>query len=130
MNDRDHRDEGEHDWYTTESISEDEDRNSREKGTKYGDKATDKNDERKRDNKWKCSTMENTNHYQSDAREYGIDERDDRLRSEDESKTCTDFLCDNCPFIIEKLEITIPDLSQEFFDTNPLDEKEVGEEEC
>jgi hypothetical protein len=47
-----------------------------------------------------------------------------------ESKSCSYLPSDDRPFVIEKLEVSIPDLGEEFLDAYPFDEKKIGKEEC
>ena len=125
MNDGNHRDEREHDGNSSISITENEDRNSGDKSTEYRDKSTDKFYERKGNDKGESITMKYTYKYESYGREDGIYEGYDRLCLENKSKSCPNFSCNNCPFVIEKFKISISNLSEKGVYSSSFDEKEV-----
>lgn len=115
----------------TISIADDEDRYSWEECPEYWDKSCDKDDEWECEDKWKCLTsMDEADDDESYRREYSIYERDDRLRLKNKSKSCPHFFRDDGPLDIEKSEIAIFYLSEEFFYPFSIDDKEVGEDQC
>lgn len=67
---------------------------------------------------------------ESYRREYRIHEGYDRLGFKDYPKACPHFFRDDRPLDIEKSEISIFYLSEEFFYPLAIDDKEVGEDEC
>ena len=69
--------------------------------------------------------MNKTNNEKSRCSEDSIDRSDDRLSSEDKSKSGSDFIRDDGPLIVEKSEVPIFYLSEESLDMFPIDNKEV-----
>lgn len=74
--------------------------------------------------------MEKTHNEQSYCREYGIHECDDRLSLQYDPESCAYFVSEDRPLIVEKSEISIAYLSEEFLYLLTIDDEEIREDEC
>ena len=112
------------------SVSEDKDRDSREKCPKYGYKSTDKDDKRESEDEGECGTsLKKSYSYKSYRSECCIDESDEGLCLKYKSKSCSHLLRDDRPFLIEETEIPIFQLTEKFLYTLTINDKEIGKYE-
>ncbi len=106
-------------------------RYSREECPKYRDESTDKDDERKGEDKWKCRTAMNKADNEKPYRgEDSIYESDDRLGLEYETKTTPHFLSNDRPLIIEKAEVSFFYLTEKLLYLFAIDDEKVWEDKC
>ena len=73
--------------------------------------------------------MKEAHNKESYCREYGIHEGDDRLSLQDDPEPCTYFASEDCPLVVEKSEISVADLPEEFLYLFAIDDEEIGEDE-
>ena len=69
--------------------------------------------------------MYDTNDDKTDRCEYSIHEGNNGLSFENDSKASSDFPSNDSPFIIEKLEISIPYLTEKLFDFESFDQEKI-----
>lgn len=129
MDKRYHSDTGKHDRKSAISIAEDQDGHSRDKCPKNRDKSTDKDDEWDGKNKWKWFfSVKKTDRDKSYSRQDSIHESDKGLCLENKSKSRSDFLRDHSPLVVEKSEVPISYLGEEFFDPFSINDKKIRED--
>lgn len=126
MDDEYHEDTSDHDWPTTESVSDDDDRDRSEEYTEYRDKSENKYHQCYRDDIWECTpTNQKSDNQKPKSRQHRIDHRNESLCSEDEPETFSDLPDNDRSFIIEKRKIPFLDFSQKNCDLLALEDKEV-----
>jgi hypothetical protein len=130
MDDSEHDQNSYHRRDISISICDDDDRDTRYDRAKYGDESKYKNNQCERNKIRKSPMSDNDTEYdQSNRCQECINESNDRLRSEYDTKSIPDLSSNDRIFVIKKCKVAITHLSEEYLDLSPLNNEDIREYE-